>query len=260
MKVVIIGAGKVGTALSTALTASGAVEAELCSYRGRGIDRWPDADLSIVATRDGDIGNCAAMLARCPGTPIPVVHCAGSLGPEALAPLAHVAQMHPLLSFASIDHPPSFAGAFMRVCGDQRAVDLATRVAEALQMRPGALEGVDPAMYHAAAALCANGAAALIGEASRLVGVPSAPAILGPLLRSVAENATALGLPQALTGPVRRGDATAVRAHLERLRAHAPDMLPLYLALISGQLTMARQLAEAPLEKFDEIADVTSKA
>ena len=78
--------------------------------------------------------------------------------------------------------------------------------------------------------------------------------MLAPLLASVAHNAGVVGLPDALTGPVRRGDARAVRAHLLRLREHAPEVLPLYRALVEAQLPMAKVLAEAPLESFADIA------
>ena len=47
---------------------------------------------------------------------------------------------------------------------------------------------------------------AIGAELLAVSGVPraDAPKMLGPLLRSVAENVEALGFPDALTGPVRR--------------------------------------------------------
>ena len=78
--------------------------------------------------------------------------------------------------------------------------------------------------------------------------------MLGALLGSVAFNVSALGLPQALTGPVRRGDADAVRGHLAVLGAQDPEIEALYRLLVAAQLPMARALAEAPVESFDAIA------
>jgi predicted short-subunit dehydrogenase-like oxidoreductase (DUF2520 family) len=103
-----------------------------------------------------------------------------------------------------------------------------------------------------AAALAAGGVA-LLGKA----GVPAATAaaMLGPLLRSVAENVEALGLPQALTGPVRRGDAGGVGKHLETLSRLAPDLVSFYVAAARTQLPLARALGEAPPESFDAIAE-----
>jgi predicted short-subunit dehydrogenase-like oxidoreductase (DUF2520 family) len=80
--------------------------------------------------------------------------------------------------------------------------------------------------------------------------------MLGPLLRSVADNVEALGLPDALTGPVRRGDARGVERHLDVIENRSPDLVPLYRALVRAQLPLARQLADAPSPTFDAIEGV----
>jgi predicted short-subunit dehydrogenase-like oxidoreductase (DUF2520 family) len=78
--------------------------------------------------------------------------------------------------------------------------------------------------------------------------------MLAALLRSVAMNVGALGFPEALTGPVRRGDATAVARQIALIRATANDALPLFVELIRAQLPLARALAEASDTAFDAIA------
>jgi predicted short-subunit dehydrogenase-like oxidoreductase (DUF2520 family) len=190
-----------------------------------------------------------------------VVHCAGAMDGTVLAPLGvdRVGQMHPLVSFASRRASPPLEGATMRLAGAARAKTLGRRVALLLRMRPRELDGLDPTLYHAAAALCASGAAALVAASARMLqvgGVPSdeAIALLAPLLSSVAHNVEALGLPEALTGPVRRGDTIAIAAHLRLVTRHAPELVPLLEALIAAQLPMARALGEAPVENFDAIA------
>jgi predicted short-subunit dehydrogenase-like oxidoreductase (DUF2520 family) len=117
-------------------------------------------------------------------------------------------------------------------------------------MVPRRMQRLDRVRYHAAAGLVANGAAALSAAGMRLLvsaGVPAktAPHVLGPLLRSVAQNVSKLGLPDALTGPVRRGDTETIRRHLAALRSAAPDLLPLYRAIVRAQLPLARVLGEA---------------
>jgi predicted short-subunit dehydrogenase-like oxidoreductase (DUF2520 family) len=118
-------------------------------------------------------------------------------------------------------------------------------------MTPRTYAAFDAVAYHAAAGLVANGAAALAAVGAELLsvaGVPAskAPALLGPLLRSVAENVAALGFPQALTGPVRRGDASAVEKHVATLAAKLPGAVPLYLAAVAAQLPLARAMGEGP--------------
>src|ERR1035438_889188 len=87
-----------------------------------------------------------------------------------------------------------------------------------------------------------------------------APKMLGPLLRSVAENVERLGLPEALTGPVRPGDVAGPEKHLATLRAKLPQAVSLYLAAAEAQLPLARAIGDAPGETFDAIARSLARA
>ena len=127
-------------------------------------------------------------------------------------------------------------------------------------MTPRTVPGLDRVAYHAAAGLVANGAAALAAGGVALLGKAgvteaTAAAMLGPLLRSVAENVERLGLPEALTGPVRRGDAAGVGKHLETLGRLAPELVAFYVAAARVQVPLARALGEAPGESFDAIEE-----
>jgi predicted short-subunit dehydrogenase-like oxidoreductase (DUF2520 family) len=262
--VLIYGAGKVGRGLARALRAVG-VEVTLRPARQGLPKRRIEADLVIIALRDRDIGPCAEAL-RARGLvghkPVAVVHCAGALGPEALAPVrggnVSVAQMHPMISFASTKFTPSLARGQLHVDGDLHAVKRAAGLGRRLGMTPRTIPGLERVAYHAAAGLVANGAAALAAAGAVLLeraGVRAELTVemLGPLLRSVAENVEELGLPDALTGPVRRGDAAGVAKHLETLRRLAPDLVQIYVAAGRIQVPLARALGEAPGEAFDAI-------
>ncbi|MCC6556267.1 MAG: DUF2520 domain-containing protein, partial [Polyangiaceae bacterium] len=236
--VFIYGGGKVGRGLARALRAAG-VPVTLRAARKGLPRRRIEADLVVVALRDRDITPCAEAL-RARGLighrRVAVVRCAGALGPEALAPArgpnVSVAQMHPMISFASTSFSPALDRGQLHVDGDPRAARVARAIGRRLGMSPRTIPGLDRVAYHAAAGLVANGAAALAAAGSQLLeraGVDrgTAAAMLGPLLRTVAENVEALGLPTALTGPVRRGDAAGVARHLETLRRLAPDLVAL---------------------------------
>jgi predicted short-subunit dehydrogenase-like oxidoreductase (DUF2520 family) len=261
LRIWIHGAGKVGRALAHALKWCGA-RVTLRSARA-GLPKKPiAADLVILAVRDRDLATTAAALAPFVAESSVCVHVAGAVGPEVLEPLrevcAGVAQMHPMISFASTDFFPTLSRGNVRVAGDPRAVRIARKVATALGMTPRPLPQLDTIGYHAAAGLVANGAAALSAMGAQLLeaaGVPrsEAPRLLGPLLRSVAENVEELGFPDALTGPVRRGDPTAIEKHAAILRERLPAALPLFLASGLAQLPLARALADAPAEQFDAI-------
>ena len=104
------------------------------------------------------------------------------------------------------------------------------------------------AAYHAGAVLSAGGLVALASaavEALEAAGVAPGQALeaLRPLMRSALRGMEARGLAGGLTGPVRRGDAGVVKAHLAALPASVAEIYrPLSrraLVLAGPQLTPA---------------------
>jgi predicted short-subunit dehydrogenase-like oxidoreductase (DUF2520 family) len=263
MRVIIIGAGKVGSALTRAIRAHGG-SAKLYSARKFSPKTALNCDLLILAVRDRDLDSLAKTIAANGklARKAACVHVAGALTAEAIAPLravcSGVAQMHPMISFASVQKPPRLDGGHVHVRGDKIAEARARKLARALGMTPRTFPKLDTVGYHAAAGLVANGAAALAAMGARLLekaGVPAkvAPRMLGPLLASVADNVSALGFPGALTGPIRRGDPNAVAKHLALLEERLPEAVPLFVAAGLAQIPLARALAEAPAAEFDAI-------
>jgi predicted short-subunit dehydrogenase-like oxidoreductase (DUF2520 family) len=264
MNVFIFGAGKVGRALGKALRAAGWPVTVRAARKG--LPKSPIVtDLLVLAVRDRDLAPLAQQIAdaKLVGRKTACVHAAGAADAEAIAALravsGGVAQMHPMIAFASLTSSPSLARGHVHVKGDPLAEKRARALAKALGMTPRTFAKLDTIGYHAAAGLVANGAAALAAIGAQLLvnsGVPAAdaPKMLGPLLRSVADNVEALGFPTALTGPVRRGDAVGLEKHLEVLRSRLPEAIPLYLASAEAQLPLARAIADAPPEAFDAIA------
>ncbi len=263
MRVFLFGAGKVGRALARAIRDAG-WSSQLRAAR-KGLPRAAlEADLVVLAVRDRDLAPLASALAERRLVPrhAVCVHVAGALSAEPLEPLravcAGVAQMHPMISFASLTGSPSLARGNVRVEGDPIAVKRASTLARKLGMTPRTIPHLDTIGYHAAAGLVANGAAALAAVGAELLvrsGVPrrEAAKMLGPLLRSVADNVEALGFPDALTGPVRRGDAVGLAKHLATLRARTPSAVDLFLASARAQLPLAREIGDAAPAAFDEI-------
>jgi predicted short-subunit dehydrogenase-like oxidoreductase (DUF2520 family) len=222
------------------------------------------SDLLIFAVRDGELARLveALVAGRLVGRQTACVHVAGALGPDALAPLrgvsAGVAQMHPMISFADPDVLPSLARGNLHIAGDPVAVRRARAVARALGMTARTIPDLDRVGYHAAAGLVANGAAALAAMGAALlvrsgVAAEDAPRMLGPLLRSVADNVEALGFPAALTGPVRRGDAAAVSKHRKLIAERLPEAVALFVAAGRAQLPLARALPDASRDALDAV-------
>ncbi len=251
-RVHVQGAGKMGRALARALRAAGWDVSLRASRRGR--PRHLDADVVLLAVRDGQLPAEAEAWQRIVPARAVVLHVAGALGPDVLAPLrgrcSGVGQMHPLVSVASRRGPAGVDGAYALVAGDPHAQRWARRVARAAGMKPWRKDDLDRVAYHAAAWLVAGGAAALCNAARDiLVGEGIAPRqaekMLAPLLRSVADNVDRVGLPEALSGVVRRGDVATLRKHVHVLSATTPENEALYLAAARAQIGMARDLGDA---------------
>jgi predicted short-subunit dehydrogenase-like oxidoreductase (DUF2520 family) len=269
MKVFILGAGKVGRALAAAMKRK-KIRVTLCPARKGVPTTRIDADVIVLALRDKQLGPVAADLASSGVVPrkAVVVHNAGALPADALAALrgvcAGVAQMHPMISFASRTFFPTLDRGHVHVKGDPQAERRARTLAKKIGMTPRTFAKLDTVAYHAAAGLVANGAAALaaLGEELLVVaGVPrrDAPHMLGPLLRSVAENVDRLGFPDALTGPVRRGDPGAIGRQIDLLGTLMPNAVDLFIAAAEAQLPIARKIGDAPAAAFDEVAAMLEK-
>jgi len=128
------------------------------------------------------------------------------------------------------------------VAGDEQARDAARVLGEALGLET--FEVADEvearARYHAAAALGANGVAALfdlVMEALPL-GIDDAVArrALGRLMQGVLENARGVGPRGALTGPVVRGDEDVVEGHLASLDDEAARVYRLLVERMRGMV------------------------
>lgn len=217
------------------------------------------ATLLVLAVRDTELERSAEQWAhaRAAHRFDAAVHLAGSKDAECIAALracgVPIAQAHPLVSMRGAPSATSLAGSALVTTGDRTAVRHARRLARALGMEPISPAKLDHALYHAAAALVANGAAALAATGAELmaeagVAPERADRMLAALLASVAANVGREGAKNALTGPVRRGDAQAVCQQLEVVGRADATARPLLEALVSAQLPLAHALGDAPAE------------
>jgi predicted short-subunit dehydrogenase-like oxidoreductase (DUF2520 family) len=221
----IVGQGRLGTALAAALPDAGwTVEGPL----GHGAD-GAGADAVLLCVPDDQLGPAAGLIA--PGRL--VGHCSGATGLDALAP--HEAfSLHPLMTVTA--DGARFAGAGAAIAGvTPRALALAKELAEALQLRPVEISDGDRAAYHAAASIASNFLITLEAAAERLARTAGADReLLVPLVRATIENWAALGPERALTGPVARGDEVTLARQRAAIAERAPDLLPLFDALLDA--------------------------
>jgi predicted short-subunit dehydrogenase-like oxidoreductase (DUF2520 family) len=254
----IVGPGRAGQGLALALTQAGH-DVRLHGRRGKAVPpplrlSWggqapwlSEVDVVLLAVRDGDIAAAARELGGAPAVTRRhvVMHLSGMLDTAPLEPLrssgAALGVFHPLQAIAQPETAPErLRGALAVLTGDARAIECGEALARSLGLRPVTLPASGKARYHAAAAIASNYLVVLAAVAERLMmdaGLSEDAARSGirALMAGTLANVSAEG-PAALTGPIARGDAATVRAHLDAL---PPDVRALYSALGRVALELA---------------------
>lgn len=226
LSVRIIGAGRAGSSLATALSRAGW---EVHPMLGRVDDvggAAHGADLLLLGTPDHAVESVASAVE--PSAGAVVAHLSGSLGLAPLAAHPRRAVLHPLVALPDAERGAErLVGAWFGLA--EEGDPLVAEVVASLQGRAVHVAEADWARYHAAAVIASNHLVALLGQAERVAAGVGAPveAFLD-LARGSLSDVAALGPRAALTGPVRRGDAETVARHLAAL---PDDERPAYEAL-----------------------------
>ena len=234
MRCAIVGAGRLGRALTPALREAGlTVDGPL----GHGADGG-EAEIVILCVPDSEIATAARAIAPRPGRL--VGHCSGATTLDVLAPHEGFS-LHPLMS-VPLDGASRLAGASAAVAGtSERACAVATALAYRVGLTPFAVADEDRAAYHAAASIASNFLVTLEAAAERLaasVGVDRAALV--PLARATLENWATLGPERALTGPLVRGDEETVARQRAAVEERAPELLPVFDTMADATRALAR--------------------
>lgn len=277
MKIGVIGAGRVGAVLGHVLRRGGHEIVGVTAVSEASRDRveallpgapilaadeiLPLAQVVLVTVPDDEIAPLVSGLAALGlwTREHAVVHTSGAHGVEVLEPArasgAITIALHPAMTFtgtsvdvARIDGLPFAVTAhgIHATIGDGLVIDMGGE--------PFRVKSADRALYHAALVHGGNHMLMLVNQARRLLATAEIdPAVIGPLLQATLEGALT-GDDSRITGPVVRGDAGTIAAHLEALaEAGAADIDETYRALAG---VTARYCAERGLlseTKADEI-------
>ena len=291
LRVFILGAGRVGRGLAGALRASGVNVIGLHGrHPEAGVTTGPlpptvdDADVVIVAVRDAQLEGAlheiaaparAARVDRAAGgdstsgdsgvarrAKPTILHVSGSSTPDALTALrarGHAAgTFHPLVPIAEPSHAADrLRGAWIGLDGDAAAVDVGRSLARHLGASTLVIPEGEKARYHAAAVFASNFPAvlaALAGELMRSTGVSTADArgAVTALLRASVANLHDGEPAHVLTGPIARGDAATVRAHLAAL-ASDDRASAIYRTLSAAAVDL---LAAVPSTDHSRLAEI----
>ncbi|MBN2804875.1 MAG: DUF2520 domain-containing protein [Deltaproteobacteria bacterium] len=245
-KVFIVGSGAVGTSLGKALKNAGreitgiydinSIAAKNASeilgvqgYGGALPDIIKNVDTVLVTVPDHIISQIVSLaLAEELFSSSQIwIHCSGHLTTSVFEPLKDkikgMATMHPAFVFPpkKCTHIPE--GVFFAVGGDKEGLQKAL---DHVNLLKGIFMSVDPEkrpLYHAAMVMGSNYLVTLLSAArDTLIEAGISEKQIEPLLYSLSTSAIdrtkKLGISHSLSGPVRRGDVSVVKDHLEALK------------------------------------------
>ncbi|SVB70347.1 uncharacterized protein METZ01_LOCUS223201, partial [marine metagenome] len=193
---------------------------------------------------------------HCSGaTPLSVLNSAKNLG-------ALVGAIHPLQTFGGTNEAPVVMQGIAYAIEAESSLDedLAT-LATDLGGWPIALAAEDRVLYHASATAACGLLAILVKLSSGLwsdfiqsndEGLRS----LLPLVFGTLDSIERRGFPDALTGPMARGDIGTVASHLEALSTRAPEFQLVYSHLMLASLLIARDKGGLGQNEEDQLREL----
>ncbi len=281
LKIGFIGAGTVGTALAVRLSRRGYHVAAVSSRSLSSAQRLAEmvGDVTVYSSPQEVADHAGLVFITTPDDAIPVVidavlwhqgqnvvHCSGADGLDILEAArmvgAQVGSFHPLQTFASIQKAiDNLPGSTFALEAEGALLELLKSMALTLEGRWIKLGAGDKAAYHTAAVMTSNYLVTLVKLATDLwatFGIPRDQAIqaLLPLLKGTLNNIENLSVPDALTGPIARGDVGTIQIHLNTLKETAPAILPAYCQLGLQTIPVALAKGKINANQAKELEDI----
>lgn len=269
----VIGAGRVGSVLGSALRAAGhaIVGASGISETTKeriaallpGVPHLdvPEiierSELVLLTVPDDELESVVRGIAATGGWQSGqlIAHTAGAHGIEILAPATAAGAIplaiHPAMTFTGTSLDLSrLIGCTFAVTAPNIVLPIAQALVVEMGGEPVVVAEADRPRYHAALAHGANHLVTLVAQSMRTlqsIGIDEPGKLLHPLL-SAALDGTLRGGEQALTGPVMRGDVTTVSAHVAELAKLGAEEASL-IDVIAGYRALARITVQRALDR-----------
>ncbi|MCI0412706.1 DUF2520 domain-containing protein [bacterium] len=284
-----IGCGKVGRTLARALQNAGyktgavicrtaANAGDAVSFIGGGV---PSTDLEsaldstrihFITTNDDALQEVVEKIVEIGPDSLEThyfFHTSGSISSTVLEPLARkkaqVASIHPLQVFADPAKAlETLPGIYYAIEGSDKAMELAVQIVDHLQGKLLLIPTGRKVLYHVAGVFAANYLMVLIDVALHIMQdlgetqEDSFDAFL-PLMVGALQNVEDLGVGEALTGPVARGDAATIKRHLEALQTLTPEVGDMYKILGQEAVKIALRAGKISPKKAQEIAKILTR-
>jgi predicted short-subunit dehydrogenase-like oxidoreductase (DUF2520 family) len=179
------------------------------------------------------------------------------------------AVLHPLQTLASKEQGiRTLPGSYFRIEADEAVQVVAREIVKTLGgtellMPKWSSDQDSAALYHAGAVAVSNYFVALVDYGLKFyetLGADKQEALKAvlPLIRGTLHNIETLGIPDALTGPIMRGDAETVRGHLAAMRKRTPELVSLYKALARQTISVAQDRRSITQVTAKELLDLVN--
>lgn len=284
MKIGFIGAGRVGTAMGmyfrkNSFALSGYFSRSLASSRKAAAmtdstcytaldSLCADSDMIFITTGDDQIEKACEQLCQeaQPGEGQIIVHMSGALPSTVLGAAkafgCSIYSMHPLLAFADIQKSVSdLPNAYFCIEGDDKRLHIIENLLQACGNPYFTLKPEQKTLYHAAACMLSNFLVTLVHSGMNLmenIAVDRAVAFeaMLPLMNNTLQNILELDAPQALTGPIARGDVSTVAKQLAAISSGSGEQLPMFAFMAQETLKLATKSKLSSSQKADKLQSI----
>ncbi len=269
MKIGIIGAGRVGSALAIGLAREKfPIEGiynrteEPAKVLARKIgaafynsleETVRRADTVFITVPDDALEEMSSYLSERIGTEIikgkVFLHCSGACTSDVLGSISEkggfTGSLHPIQTFADrLEGWRGLYNIYFSFEGSHEAQKAAEIIVKAFNGRLLLLNRQAKPLYHAAACVLSNYTVVLSYMAKGLLSAAGIDAEMGikalaPLAVKTVNNIELLGPEAALTGPVSRGDSGVIARHIEEMGKKCPEFIDVYKILGKTALEIA---------------------
>jgi predicted short-subunit dehydrogenase-like oxidoreductase (DUF2520 family) len=266
MKIGIIGAGKVGTAIGRVMWEKGLEVRAIsdisteslngarrylgndCLYTHHNGEVVEASDIIAITTQDREIRRVAGEIYEGPAAIKGKLffHTSGAHPSSILSPLnqkgAILGSLHPLQTFPDVESAIRvLPQTYIFIEGEDAAMPTLNLLGNTIGHKAVAIEGEHKALYHLSAVFVCNLLCALFGSAEGImtkIGIDLEP--FHPIINATLKNIEEKGPLMSLTGPVIRGDAETVADHLRAMEG-MESQKTIYKALSLAALDMAKR-------------------
>ncbi len=282
-KVGIIGAGVVGTAIGVVLHDKGyeitgvhdkksestktLVDRIGCATYASPQEVSRSTDILFITTNDSAIQSVVDELANSRAFTYGqvVIHMSGAQSSEILDKArqfgAGALSLHPLQSFANLEMAiENIPGSIFSIEGDQDTYAVGIDMVEKLKGEYFFIDQDAKPLYHAGACVVSNYLVTVINLGIKLLEITGvsremARKALLPLIKGTIRNIETAGIPDALTGPISRGDISTVMKHLACMEETGADLINLYSCLGYYTVQVALEKGTIDMEQMTQFQD-----